>query len=105
MLSNGIVFDSFSGAEGRTWEFPVLGKYKFGGEGVRPFVELGPSFRLLTENSSLFGISTGGGLEMRVRSIKITPALRFTHWGPQGSHSPSTEINLNQVEFLTAFLL
>jgi hypothetical protein len=105
VLSNGTVFDSFSGAEGRTWEFPVLGKYKFGGEGVRPFVEVGPSFRLLTENSSLFGISAGGGLEFRLRSVKIEPGLRFTHWGPQGFHSPSTGIILNQVQFLTAFLL
>jgi hypothetical protein len=105
VLSNGIVFDSFSGAEGRTWEFPVLSKYKFRAGRVRPFVELGPSFRLLTENSSLVGLSAGGGLEVRLRSVKIAPALRFTHWGPQGAHSPSTEIILNQVELSTGFLL
>jgi hypothetical protein len=61
VLSNGEVVDSFSGAEGRTFEFPVLGKYQFGTGRVKPFVEVGPSFRLLTENSSLFGISAGHG--------------------------------------------
>lgn len=103
--SNGEVFESFSGREGVTWEFPVLGKYKFVAGRVEPFVEAGPSFRLLTENSSLFGVSAGGGLEVRVKSVKIAPALRFTHWGPQGYHNPSNQVISNQVEFLTDFLL
>jgi hypothetical protein len=105
VLSNGEVIDSFSGAEGRTFEFPVLAKYKFGAGRLQPFVESGPSFRLLTENSSLFGISAGAGLEVRLKAVKLAPALRFTHWGPQGAHSPSTEIIVNQLEFLTSFLL
>ena len=112
VLQNGDVFGSFSGAEGLTWEFPVLGKYKFGTRRVKPFVEAGPSFRLQTENSSLFGIATGAGLEVRWKSLKIAPALRFTHWGPQGLvwgpqgyNSPSTKIGVNQVEFLTCLLL
>ena len=105
VLSNGEVVDSFSGTEGRTFEFPVLGKYKFGAGRVKPFVEAGPSFRLLTENSSLFGISAGTGLEVRLRSLKIAPVLRLTHWGPQGGHSPSTAIIPNQVEFSAGFLL
>jgi hypothetical protein len=105
VLSNGEVLDSFSGAEGRTWEFPALGKYKFGAGRATPFLEAGPSFRLETENSSVFGISAGAGLELRLRTLKIAPALRFTHWGPQGYHSPSTDIILNQVEFLTGLLL
>jgi hypothetical protein len=112
VLQNGDVFGSFSGAEGLTWEFPVLGKYKFGTRRVKPFVEAGPAFRLQTENSSLFGIATGAGLEVRWRNLRIAPALRFTHWGPQGLvwgpqgyNSPSTKIGVNQVEFLTCFLL
>jgi hypothetical protein len=105
VLGNGQVFDSFSGIEGRTWEFPVLGKYKFAAGRVNPFLEAGPSFRLLTENSSLYGVTAGAGLEVRLRALKIAPALRFTHWGPQGYHSPSTAIVVNQVEFLTGFLL
>jgi hypothetical protein len=105
VLNNGEVFDSFSGAEGRTFEFPVLAKYTFGAGRLQPFVEAGPSFRLLTENSSLFGISAGAGLEVRVRAVKFSPTLRFTHWGPQGDHSPPTEIIVNQLEFLTSFLL
>jgi hypothetical protein len=105
VLSNGQVADSYSGAEGRTWEFPVLGKYKFGAGRATPFLEAGPSFRLLTENSSNFGITAGAGLEVRVRALKIAPVLRFTHWGPQGYHSPSTDVILNQVELLTGFLL
>ncbi|HUB78588.1 MAG TPA: hypothetical protein VMB03_07325 [Bryobacteraceae bacterium] len=112
VLQNGEVFDSFSGTEATTMEFPVLAKCKFGSGRVKPFVEAGPSFRLAVENSSLRGIGGGAGLEVRWKSLKIAPALRFTHWGPQGLvwgpqgyHSPSTEIISNQVEFLTSFLL
>lgn len=107
VLSNGEVFNSFSGREGLTWEFPVLAKYKFQSETGRahPFVEAGPSFRLLTENSSLFGVSAGAGVEWRLKAVKIAPALRFTHWGPQGYHSLSAEIIVNQVEFLAGLLL
>jgi len=105
VLSNGEVIDLFSGVEGRTFEFPVLGKYKFGTARFKPFVEAGPSFRLLTENSSLFGISAGVGFEMGLRSLRIAPALRFTHWGRQGSHSPSAAVIPNQVEFAADFLL
>jgi hypothetical protein len=103
--SNDEVIDWFSGIEGRTFEFPVLGKYKFGAGRVKPLVEAGPSFRLLTDNSSLFGVTAGTGLEMRLRSLKIAPALRFTHWGPQGNHSLSTAIIANQVEFSASLLL
>jgi len=105
VLSTGVVFNPFSGAEGRTWEFPVLGRYKFEAGRLKPFVEAGPSFRLLTENSSLFGITAGTGLEVRLRAFKVAPTLRFTHWGPQGTHSPSAQVIANQVEFLTGFLL
>jgi hypothetical protein len=105
VLSNGEVVDSYSGAEGRTFEFPVLGKYKFGAGRATPFLEAGPSFRLLTEKSSILGISTGAGLQVRLRGLKIAPALRFTHWGPQGYHSPSTDVIVNQVELLTGLLL
>jgi hypothetical protein len=105
VLNSGEVIDSFSGAEGLTWEFPVLGKYKFATGGVKPFVEGGPSFRLLAENSSVCGITGGAGLEVRWKSLRIAPSLRFTHWGPQGYHTPSTEVIVNQVEFLTSFLL
>jgi hypothetical protein len=105
VLTNGQVVDSFSGTEGRTWEFPVLGKYKIGTGRATPFLEAGPSFRLLTENSSNFGISAGAGLQVRLRALKIAPALRFTHWGPQGYHSPSTDVIVNQVELLTDLLL
>jgi hypothetical protein len=107
VLSNGQAIDSFSGREGLTWEFPVLAKYKFKSETWRaqPFVEAGPSFRLLTENSSLFGVSAGAGVEVRFKALKLAPALRFTHWGPQGDHSPPAEIIVNQVEFLIGVLL
>jgi hypothetical protein len=53
----------------------------------------------------VFGISAGAGLEVRLKALKIAPALRFTHWGPQGYHSPSTDIIVNQVELLAGLLL
>ncbi len=102
---NGVVVGWFGGRVGLTWEFPVLAKYKFGSGRVRPFLEGGPSFRLPNENSSLFGASVGAGVEVRVKSLKIAPGLRFTHWGAQGVHTAATRVIVDQVEFLTGFLL
>ena len=68
--------------------------------GRRDFVALSVSAGLAAA-----GAASGAGLEVGWRSLKIAPALRFTHWGPQGVHSPSTDIILNQVELLTDLLL
>jgi hypothetical protein len=89
-----------------TWEFPLLAKYKFPFPVVKPFVELGPSFRAAgnTDGTSPsdYGVTLGGGVEAHLLRLKIAPQLRYTHWAPD-STSPALILpvtNQNQVEFL-----
>jgi hypothetical protein len=89
-----------------TWEIPVLAKYKFSYSKVKPFVELGPSFRPtgnLNAYPSHYGISSGAGFEVDGGRVRFTPTLRYTRWAadnrPFGSpQQPFTK--LDQVEFL-----
>ena len=65
--------------------FPVLAKYSLSVRGVEPFIALGLSFRLhqtLAEaaDASPYGIAAAAGLEMHAGPMRITLAIRFTHW-------------------------
>jgi hypothetical protein len=68
-----------------TWEFPILAKYKFRPlRRIRPFTELGPSFRLSGNlhggEPSPYGVTAGSGVEAHVSKVKIAPTLRYTRW-------------------------
>ncbi len=106
VLNDGSIFAPFSGTEASTWEFPVLAKYKFGSRRFKPFAEAGPAFRTPAERSSLIRNQRGKpGVEVRLRSaLEIAPAIRYTRWKQQAG-PVQDEIRLNQVEFLTEFLL
>ena len=85
------------------WKFPVLAKYRFDAGRIKPFAELGPSFRIPPGGTSYahYGVTAGLGVEMRLRRLNIAPALHYTRWGPDqfsGSHE-----RLSQAEFLTGF--
>jgi hypothetical protein len=89
-----------------TWEFPVLAKYKFPLPIVKPFLELGPSFRaagnLNSTSPSHYGFTLGGGVEAHLLRLKIAPEIRYTHWAPDNT-SPALILPLtspNQVELL-----
>jgi hypothetical protein len=105
VLNDGTIFYSFSGTEASSWEFPVLAKYKFGSGRFKPFVETGPAFRTPAERSSVIGVAAGAGVEVRLRRLKIAPAIRYYHWKQQTAPVPANEITLDQVEFLTEVLL
>lgn len=90
-----------------TWEFPLLGKYRFGLPIVSPYVEAGPSFRRTVSGLSWFsgsGFTLGGGVEVKVLRLRIAPEVRYTHWGSDSPppinasfFAPSSQ---NQAEFL-----
>jgi hypothetical protein len=91
-----------------TWQFPVLGKYRFRADSnVRPLLEAGPSFRLSGNlngyNPSRYGFTTGGGIEMDYKALRIAPVLRYTRWTPDLRQSfMSADAARNQVEFLVS---
>ena len=76
--------DSHGWAE--PWEFPVLAKYRVSTGSIRPFVALGPSFRLPKELGgswlSNYGATVGAGVEFPLKMLKIAPTVRYTRWGP-----------------------
>jgi len=86
----------------KTWEFPVLAKYRFTSSALTPYVEAGPSFRALegaVSSQSRYGATLGAGVEARLPVLRIAPEFRFTHWGNDDMVGPPTS-KRNQVEFL-----
>ncbi len=80
-----------SGRRGSSWEFPLLGKYRFSGEHLRPYVEAGPTFQRLgglpvplpftTGSETRKGLAMGAGIELRLPVIRVSGGLRYSHWG------------------------
>jgi len=88
-----------------SWEVPLLLKYRFSGGLVRPFIDTGVSFSTLTGISEIrdffrvpglreqvgdqevfddryrTGFVLGGGIELRVPFLRISPEIRYTRWG------------------------
>ncbi len=88
-----------------TWEFPVLAKYRFQRRKVNPFLEAGPSFRTtgnLNTRPSHHGVVAGAGFEMKWRSLKIAPAVRYTLWAGE-KHTGGLQTAPDQVELLVGF--
>jgi hypothetical protein len=88
-----------------TWEFPVLAKYRFQRRKVNPFLEAGPSFRTtgnLNTRPSHHGIAAGAGFEIKWRSLKIAPAVRYTLWAGE-KHTQGLQTAPDQVEILVGF--
>jgi hypothetical protein len=87
-------------------EFSILGKYRFLHTPiVKPYVEAGPIFRYVAARASYLsnaGFAIGGGVELKLLVLKLSPEIRFSRWG---SDAPTSIINappsnLNQAEFL-----
>ena len=115
--------------KGRSWEFPLIAKYRAPGPLVHPYIGAGVSFRSLRglkqfittdlpgvvqgrntqsdkpeELNSSFnkGVVLAGGVEIKALVIRISPELRYTRWV---DHSIRDALNLfgsnqNQVELL-----
>jgi hypothetical protein len=99
------------------WEFPLLVKYKTPGILIRPFVDAGVSFdrwkglkrvtnALNITNSDVgvtgTGVVLGGGFEVHLPFIRISPELRFTRWGAKDLSDLGQvfRFNQNQAEVL-----
>jgi opacity protein-like surface antigen len=110
------------------WEFPLLAKYRFKGKLFRPFVDAGVSWDKLsgltqtvtrtvagitgstnTSNpaelatGTTIGYVMGGGVDVKVLIIHISPEVRFTRWGNQHLMSSLVNSKQNQAEFLVGF--
>ncbi len=71
-----------------TWEFSVLGKYRFSTGKlklpVKPFVDAGPTFRtagnLNQSMPSTHGVAVGVGVEAHPWKVRIAPQFRYIRW-------------------------
>lgn len=95
-------------SSGSTWQFPIVGKARLPVTPIlKPYGEAGIAFRTFTgsgadsANQSKKGFVLGAGLDIHAIVIRITPELRFTHWG--SSRSVFLPANGNQFEFLVGF--
>jgi opacity protein-like surface antigen len=86
---------------GSSWEFPLLGKYRFGRSFAKPYVEAGVSFNHLSGYLLAFrtlpsppsdqpvgsttrtGFVVGAGVELKLPVVRISPGFRFSRWGDQ----------------------
>ncbi len=88
-----------------SWEFPILGKYHFlHTPVVKPYVEAGPIFRHVGSGGSQLsnaGFALGGGIDLKLLLVRITPEIRFSRWGSDASSIISAPpSSLNQADFL-----
>jgi hypothetical protein len=93
---------------GSSWEFPLLGKYRFGSVFAKPYVEAGVSFNHLSGyllpfrtlpsppseqpvvSTTRTGFAVGAGVELKLRVVRIARGVRFSHWGDQRIVIPRT---------------
>jgi len=84
---------------GGEWDFPIVGKYHFGAGPIKPYVGGGLAFNHVTGFSNLVsgevphagttGFVLEGGVQFKILRIRLTPELRYTHWG-----NPNIDFNL-----------
>lgn len=92
------------------WEIPLLAKFRFPGPVVKPYVSGGGSYRsfgtlptLVTNlKDSGWGFVLGGGVEFKIKRVRISPEIRFTRWGSGQKSDNDTLLtfNRNQFDFL-----
>lgn len=86
------------------WEIPLMGKWRFPGIGLRPFVGAGGSFRSFGDlpafstnlNDSSWGFVLGAGLEIKVKRVRISPEIRYTRWGSGQKDTGASLLRYNQ---------
>jgi hypothetical protein len=94
---------------GSSWEFPVVVKHRIGEGLIRPYFEGGAAFSQLSDikistlkHRSNYGIVVGGGVEMNLLFLKVSPEIRYTGWA-FNSFEGGLDSNRNQVAVLMGF--
>jgi hypothetical protein len=109
------------------WELPLLAKYHFHGPLVRPYVDGGIAWDVLSgvsqtlfqvsgpsttsspmelEHSTVRGFVLGGGIDIHVLLVHVLPEIRYTYWGSPHfqfqsiTGAGSIQSTQNQFEFL-----
>ena len=119
LTTNLTNIDTTSGA----WEFPILAKYRFKGKLFRPFVDGGVAWDKLSgltqtvksvvatvtsskttsspaelANSTTRGYVLGGGVDVKVLKLHISPEVRLTRWGAKHFIDPAGLVDSKQTQ-------
>jgi len=85
------------------WQFPLVAKYRFLPGPVKPYVEAGAAFSHLSVHDVLelhdrntWGFVLGGGIDVKVGPVHITPEVRYTGWTSRHFDSPGTLLQSNR---------
>ena len=85
------------------WEFPLVVKKRFLPGPVKPYLEAGAAFshlsvRDVTElnDRNTWGFVLGGGVDLKVGPIHLTPEVRYTGWTSRHFDSPGTLLQSNR---------
>jgi hypothetical protein len=107
------LYRSVKNPPGGSWEFPILAKYRLPVRGrIAPFVVGGGSFgrnELLRANQvgpagTTTGYVAGGGVEAKVRWLRLAPEVRYTHWTGNFSFRGADLTHRNEIEFLVGIV-
>lgn len=96
-----------------SWEFPLLAKFRLPGDALRPYIAGGVAFRRFGDlvnfatglDRTTSGFVLGGGLEIKVGWVRISPEIRYTRWGSGRTAASPDDVryNQNEADFLLGF--
>jgi opacity protein-like surface antigen len=97
-----------SRSTGSDWQFPFLAKYSFRGPVIHPFIDAGVTLRRLDfsnvnlSDPNSAGFTLGGGIELRLLIVRLSPEIRYTHFGTDafGPNFNFVRSSSNQTDFL-----
>ena len=85
------------------WEFPVLIKWRFLPGPVKPYLEAGGAFSHLSVNQvpelhdrNTWGLVLGGGVDIKLGFLHVTPESRYTGWTSRHFDSPGSLLQSNR---------
>lgn len=92
------------------WQVPILAKFEIGGIKIaKPFIDGGLTYRHLTSgggsatlNPNDAGITFGGGVDLKLLLIHISPEIRYTNWRQTASTTAGVSTP-NQADLLVGF--
>ncbi|MEO8099403.1 MAG: hypothetical protein ABI811_16990 [Acidobacteriota bacterium] len=105
-LRRGYDFNVF---KGNSYEFPVVLKHRIGSGLIRPYFEGGAAFSRLSDirlstlnHRSNYGIVAGGGVQINLLLLKLSPEVRYTGWALR-NFDGTLRTNRNQIQVLMGF--
>jgi hypothetical protein len=91
--------------DAHAWEIPYLAKFRSPIPLLKPFVSGGGAYRSFTNPPTNVtpthnALVLGGGLELRIRKLRLSGELRWLHWNNPANNNNIARLAQNQGEVL-----